>query len=102
MKDNQEAEKLANDPIYKLEHSQADEKRAKEAAPSITLLQDYNDARWSDPFLMSQKMRKRFRVCMHHLFIPCFYICIRLIVTHVISNTYHTGKKICIGGKKDS
>ncbi|KAI9346724.1 CWC16 protein [Zopfochytrium polystomum] len=60
LKDKEETERL-NDPMYKLEHTNADVKKAAEVAPTITLMQELNDKYWKDPYAMSQTIRKRFR-----------------------------------------
>ena len=60
--DDAEAEQLASNPFYKLEHDLQDKKKAEEALPVITQLQMLSDKTWSDPFSNSQRLRKRFRV----------------------------------------
>ncbi|KAJ3187560.1 hypothetical protein HK101_009362, partial [Irineochytrium annulatum] len=50
------------DPMEKLEHVQADARRAYESKSLIEDLQELNDKQWSDPFLLSQQMRRKFRV----------------------------------------
>ncbi|TPX45395.1 hypothetical protein SeMB42_g01704 [Synchytrium endobioticum] len=61
LKDDSEAEQLASNPFYKLEHDLQDTKKGEEALPIITQLQLRSAKAWSDPFSNSQKLRKRFR-----------------------------------------
>ncbi|KAJ1552649.1 hypothetical protein HK405_010534, partial [Cladochytrium tenue] len=60
LKGPEEVVRLEN-PMYRLEKAQSDQKKASEAAPTITLLQEYNNQRWKDPYTQSQILRKRFR-----------------------------------------
>ncbi|KAI8929083.1 CWC16 protein [Entophlyctis helioformis] len=58
--DDAERERLQVDAFYKLETVEKDKEKQREAAVIIdTLSEKY----WKDPFTLSQKLRKRFRVC---------------------------------------
>ncbi|RUS33645.1 hypothetical protein BC938DRAFT_470719 [Jimgerdemannia flammicorona] len=59
--DEETAEKLAADAFYRLEHTVTDEKKREEALPALTRLQRLNETQWSDPYALSQKLRKKFR-----------------------------------------
>ncbi|KAF0490129.1 DUF572-domain-containing protein [Gigaspora margarita] len=59
--DEEEAKKLADNALYKLEHSINDERKFQEAIPILTQLQRLNERQWADPYTHSQKMRKKFR-----------------------------------------
>ncbi|CAI2173080.1 18354_t:CDS:2 [Funneliformis geosporum] len=61
LKDDEEAKKLVDNALYKLEHSVKDELRSKEVIPILTKLQRLNDKQWADPYTHSQRMRKKFR-----------------------------------------
>ncbi|KAJ3052291.1 hypothetical protein HK097_006577, partial [Rhizophlyctis rosea] len=61
LQDEAEAEKLAADPFYKLEHDRGDEQKAEDARPVITQLREHNDKFWKDPYEASRMIRKRFR-----------------------------------------
>ncbi|GBB99786.1 hypothetical protein RclHR1_03630014 [Rhizophagus clarus] len=61
LKDDDEAKKMVDDALYKLEYSVKDELRSKEALPILTQLQRLNDKQWADPYTHSQRMRKIFR-----------------------------------------
>jgi coiled-coil domain-containing protein 130 len=60
--DDGEADLLATNAFYRLEHDFQDKKKAEEVVPIITKLQRLSDQAWCDPFTNSQKIRKRFRV----------------------------------------
>jgi len=60
MPTEEEAQKLAEDPFYKLEYSLGDQKRAQEAAPVLTELMDFKDRDYND-FENSRMLRKNFR-----------------------------------------
>ncbi|KAF9362767.1 hypothetical protein BGX34_005543 [Mortierella sp. NVP85] len=57
----EEFERRANDQFAKLEHLQQDALKAKSGATVLTRLQRLNDRQWSDPYTLSQKLRKEFR-----------------------------------------
>lgn len=57
----EELERRANDQFAKLEHIQKDALKAKSGATVLTRLQRLNDRQWSDPYALSQKLRKEFR-----------------------------------------
>ncbi|CAG8669018.1 16898_t:CDS:10 [Dentiscutata erythropus] len=61
LKDEEEAKKLADNALYKLEHSINDERKFQESIPILTQLQRLNERQWADPYTHSQKMRKKFR-----------------------------------------
>ncbi|CAG8607968.1 24698_t:CDS:2 [Cetraspora pellucida] len=61
LKDEEEAKKLADNALYKLEHSVNDERKFQESIPILTQLQRLNERQWADPYTHSQKMRKKFR-----------------------------------------
>ncbi|KAJ3332962.1 hypothetical protein HDU76_012459 [Blyttiomyces sp. JEL0837] len=48
-------------PMLLLERQNEDVAKAKQAAPSISRLQEHNDKYWKDPFAASQRLRKQFR-----------------------------------------
>jgi len=56
----EEANKLAEDPFYKLEHANEDKKKATKAAPGLDKLLVLMESR-QDDFKLSQSMRKKFR-----------------------------------------
>ncbi|KAJ3238677.1 hypothetical protein HDU81_007415 [Chytriomyces hyalinus] len=60
LKDKEEAEKLLN-PMYKLENTNKDVLKAKEAGSAVSELMEYNNRMWKDPFSASQKIRSKFR-----------------------------------------
>jgi coiled-coil domain-containing protein 130 len=60
LKSKEEAQKLAEDPFYKLEHATEDKKKATESAPVIDRLQKMMEPMYDD-YALSQKLRKRFR-----------------------------------------
>lgn len=57
---------MALDPFYKLEHAADDKRKAEEAIPAIDRLQKMMKPMYDD-FSLSQKMRKRFRVCERNI-----------------------------------
>jgi len=57
---SEEQQKMAEDPFYKLEHEQKDQKKAEEAAPVLDQLIDLRDTR-KDDYKLSQSLRKSFR-----------------------------------------
>lgn len=57
----EELERRANDQFAKLEHVQKDALKAKTGATVLTRLQRLNDRQWSDPYALSQRLRKEFR-----------------------------------------
>ncbi|KAK3805602.1 MAG: CWC16 protein, partial [Benniella sp.] len=57
----EEFERRANDQFAKLEHLQQDALKAKSGATVLTRLQRLNERQWSDPYTLSQKLRKEFR-----------------------------------------
>ncbi|KAG0370962.1 hypothetical protein BGZ54_002109 [Gamsiella multidivaricata] len=57
----EEFERRANDKFARLEHVQRDALKAKSEATVLTRLQRLNDRQWSDPYALSQKLRKEFR-----------------------------------------
>ncbi|KAG2172681.1 hypothetical protein INT43_000028, partial [Umbelopsis isabellina] len=61
LKDDALVEKMANDAFFKLEHDVQDEKKASETVPILTQLQRLNDSQWSDPYTLSQQLRRKFR-----------------------------------------
>ncbi|CAM0140835.1 unnamed protein product [Umbelopsis sp. WA50703] len=61
LKDDALMEKMASDAFFKLEHDVQDEKKASETVPVLTQLQRLNDSQWSDPYTLSQQLRRKFR-----------------------------------------
>jgi len=59
--DEEEHEKLQVDPFFKLEHLQQDESKAEQEAPEISFLYQWRDERSKDDYLMSRKLRSKFR-----------------------------------------
>ncbi|KAF9384965.1 hypothetical protein CPC16_008187 [Podila verticillata] len=57
----EEFERRANDKFSRLEHVEQDAIKAKSGATVLTRLQWLNDRQWSDPYALSQKLRKEFR-----------------------------------------
>lgn len=57
----EELERRANDQFAKLEHLQQDALKAKSGETVLTRLQRLNHRQWSDPYALSQKLRKEFR-----------------------------------------
>ncbi|KAG0002757.1 hypothetical protein BGZ65_002345 [Modicella reniformis] len=57
----EEFERRANDQFAKLEHVQRDALKAQSGATVLTRLQQLNDRQWSDPYALSQRLRKEFR-----------------------------------------
>ncbi|KAG0352594.1 hypothetical protein BG005_007985 [Podila minutissima] len=57
----EEFERRANDKFARLEHVEQDAIKAKSGATVLTRLQRLNDRQWSDPYALSQKLRKEFR-----------------------------------------
>ncbi|CAG8551066.1 12284_t:CDS:2 [Ambispora leptoticha] len=69
LKDEEEKRRLAEDALFKLEHTVKDERKAAESATVLERLQMLSDKQWADPYSHSQKMRKKFREekKTHHL-----------------------------------
>lgn len=61
LKDEATTEKLENDAFFKLEHGVQDQRKAADSVPVLTQLQRLNDAQWSDPYTLSQQLRRKFR-----------------------------------------
>jgi coiled-coil domain-containing protein 130 len=61
-----EAERLAKDPMYRLEHGVKDEQKAKESVPQIEQLQKLQEGK-KDDFALNQMLRKRFRISLSHV-----------------------------------
>lgn len=59
--DDVEQAKLANNAFFRAEHEANDQQKAKETTPSLEKLLELRKQDWSDPFTLSQKMRKTFR-----------------------------------------
>ncbi|KAF9439261.1 hypothetical protein BGZ76_007462 [Entomortierella beljakovae] len=57
----EELERRANDSFARLEHLQNDALKAKSEVTVLTRLQRLNNRQWSDPYALSQKLRKEFR-----------------------------------------
>eukprot|EP01102_Stenamoeba_stenopodia_P001521 TRINITY_DN1130_c0_g6_i1.p1 TRINITY_DN1130_c0_g6~~TRINITY_DN1130_c0_g6_i1.p1 ORF type:complete len:339 (-),score=114.86 TRINITY_DN1130_c0_g6_i1:98-1114(-) len=57
---SEEQQKMAEDPFYRLEHEQKDQKKAEEAAPVLDQLIELRDTR-RDDYKLSQSLRKSFR-----------------------------------------
>ena len=59
--DRTESHKIADDPMYKLEHGMKDERKAKEEVPRLSQLEKMQEAK-RDDFKLNQMLRKKFRV----------------------------------------
>ncbi|KAF9565294.1 hypothetical protein EC968_004185 [Mortierella alpina] len=57
----EEFERRANDRFARLEHERIDASRAQSGITALTRLQRLNERQWSDPYALSQKLRKEFR-----------------------------------------
>jgi len=57
----EERERRENDKFAKLEHAQLDVQKAKSGQTVLTRLQNLNTQQWSDPYALSQHLRKKFR-----------------------------------------
>lgn len=44
-----------------MEHGVQDQRKAAETVPVLTQLQRLNEAQWSDPYTLSQQLRRKFR-----------------------------------------
>lgn len=44
-----------------MEHGVQDQRKAAESVPVLTQLQRLNEAQWSDPYTLSQQLRRKFR-----------------------------------------
>ncbi|KAK9701567.1 Protein saf4, variant 2 [Basidiobolus ranarum] len=60
-KDEDEAKKLSENAIFKLEHDVEDKRKADESKTLLTRLQDLNDKLWEDQYTHNQRLRKTFR-----------------------------------------
>jgi len=60
LKTDEEAQKLEEDPFYRLEYAAQDVQRAKEVAPQLDKLIDFKED-LKDDYAMSQLVRKKFR-----------------------------------------
>jgi hypothetical protein len=58
---DEEAQKLAEDPFYKLEHANVDIQKSREAQPALQELIDFKQE-YRDDFKLSQLARKKYRV----------------------------------------
>jgi coiled-coil domain-containing protein 130 len=58
--DRDESSKMADDPMYKLEHGIRDEKKAKEDQPRLTQIEEMQMGK-KDDFALNQLLRKKFR-----------------------------------------
>ncbi|KAF9963287.1 hypothetical protein BGZ70_007508 [Mortierella alpina] len=54
-------ERRANDKFARLEHERIDASKAQTEMTALTRLQRLNERQWSDPYALSQKLRKEFR-----------------------------------------
>lgn len=57
----EEFERRANDKFARLEHERIDASKAQTGITALTRLQRLNERQWSDPYALSQKLRKEFR-----------------------------------------
>ncbi|KAG0233900.1 hypothetical protein BGW41_001341 [Actinomortierella wolfii] len=57
----EELERRTADDFAKLEHARLDELKAHAGVTILTRIQRLNDRQWSDPYALSQKLRKDFR-----------------------------------------
>jgi len=57
----EEKDKLALDPIYKLEHENEDKKKAENAIPALQSLMKFQEERTKDDYSVNSLLRKRFR-----------------------------------------
>ena len=74
LKDDTEKLKLLTDPLYKLEHGVLDSLSTATAQERLTTIEQYNEQTWSDPYTLSQKLRKKFRENKKSGIIPLLYI----------------------------
>lgn len=54
-------EKLAEDPIYRLEHELHDKTSSLSNVHVLTRLEQLNNTQWKDPYTQSQQLRRKFR-----------------------------------------
>lgn len=73
LKDDTDKLKLLTDPLYKLEHGVLDSLSTATAQERLTTLEQYNEQTWSDPYTLSQKLRKKFRENKKSGIIPLLY-----------------------------
>lgn len=68
-KDVPDKAKMAENPLYKLEIEETNLAKQEQAKHHLTALYDANAQTWSDPYTMSQRLRRSFRVhrCSEHL-----------------------------------
>jgi coiled-coil domain-containing protein 130 len=59
--DEDEAQRLVEDPMYKLEHDVEDKKKATLASSILEELQEQSLDHWKDDYASSQLVRKKFR-----------------------------------------
>lgn len=59
--DEQEAQRLVEDPMYKLEHDVEDKKKANLASSILEELKEESFDHWKDDYASSQLVRKKFR-----------------------------------------
>ncbi|CAO3564462.1 unnamed protein product [Mortierella alpina] len=57
----EEFERRANDKFARLEHERINASKAQTEITALTRLQRLNERQWSDPYALSQKLRKEFR-----------------------------------------
>eukprot|EP00118_Oscarella_pearsei_P001715 m.8236 g.8236 ORF g.8236 m.8236 type:complete len:310 (+) comp20435_c0_seq1:38-967(+) len=58
--DREESHKIADNPMYKLEHGIQDQRRAKEEVPRLSQIEKMQDAKYDD-FKLNQQLRRKFR-----------------------------------------
>jgi coiled-coil domain-containing protein 130 len=61
-KDEEHAEKLLTNPIFKLEAQVKDQRSAQDELPFLSQLQQLNQKHWKDTETVSRKLRLKFRV----------------------------------------
>ncbi|KXS17483.1 DUF572-domain-containing protein [Gonapodya prolifera JEL478] len=57
----EEREKLATDPMYRLEHQKKDSSKVEDLKPVLERLQDISDITWSDPYALNYRLRAAHR-----------------------------------------
>ncbi|KAI8328380.1 CWC16 protein [Chlamydoabsidia padenii] len=61
LNDQDTKERLAQDPMYRLEHGIQDKAIKQSNSHVLTRLEQLNEAQWKDPYTQSQHLRRKFR-----------------------------------------
>ena len=59
--DREVIKKRSRDPMYKLEHGVEDTKKLKSVIPTLSQIEDMQDA-WKDDYMQNKMLRNKFRV----------------------------------------